>query len=326
MEKRNPYLLLGVPYGTDRGAAARAYARAVRRARGATDSPVTLEDLSWALHEIEKGIADPELDLRYLRIPALPDAYIDPRADPVLTVRTPPLERSTVPGTTASWEQLATVATIVASQATLTRLAKQLGPPVLVPDAPPLRQTPDSNNRQQSRARHTPPSPAATGPPAWSAAAAPGIRRPEPPRGANSGGFDLATVGLRLAARGADLLLVGIAIAILSGGSSVVWATMTSLAYFGYSVALESTDGRTLGKRLFDLRVIGPAGNTISAEDAAKRNALFLLGIIPFVGWVLALLAAGWAMITAASRPQSQGFHDSLVGTVVVKEGAVASS
>lgn len=73
---RNPYLLLGIDYGSPPGEAKRAFARAARELkRGAARKSFERADLSWALNEIEHAIGDPEAHIDYVRVPANPELY-----------------------------------------------------------------------------------------------------------------------------------------------------------------------------------------------------------------------------------------------------------
>jgi len=76
MPSRNPYLLLGVDYGSPPDQARRYFARAARRVRRATDSEITVEDLNWALHEIQDRKTDPFDSVTVFRVPANPDAFM----------------------------------------------------------------------------------------------------------------------------------------------------------------------------------------------------------------------------------------------------------
>src|SRR5687767_14931319 len=73
---RNPYLLLGIDYGSPLGEAKRAFARAARELkRGAARKTFERADLSWALNEIEHAIDDAEAHIDYIRVPANPELY-----------------------------------------------------------------------------------------------------------------------------------------------------------------------------------------------------------------------------------------------------------
>jgi hypothetical protein len=72
---RNPYLILGLPFGATRDEANRAYAlkaRGLRRTPGGEDA---LVELGWALNQIDEAIADPRKALEIYRIPADPGAF-----------------------------------------------------------------------------------------------------------------------------------------------------------------------------------------------------------------------------------------------------------
>ncbi len=73
MERRNPYLVLGVPFGASRDEATRAFARHtkfLRRLGPAGRSRHT--DLTGALHEIESTRSDPAARMAPYRIPMDP--------------------------------------------------------------------------------------------------------------------------------------------------------------------------------------------------------------------------------------------------------------
>lgn len=72
---RNPYLILGVPFGTDRDDARRAFALSAKRLRVNPDGPYSVEDLTWALHEIESLEADPDQLVDLFRVPADPNVF-----------------------------------------------------------------------------------------------------------------------------------------------------------------------------------------------------------------------------------------------------------
>ncbi len=76
MPERNPYLILGVDFGTSGDDARHAFAHAARRIRrsgGAWD----IEDLNWALHEVEALASNPADGVSLYRVPA-DTAVFDP--------------------------------------------------------------------------------------------------------------------------------------------------------------------------------------------------------------------------------------------------------
>ncbi|QFS92277.1 RDD family protein [Mycobacterium sp. THAF192] len=144
-----------------------------------------------------------------------------------------------------------------------------------------------------------------------------------PPPGGNSkpGGL-----GMRFAARFIDGIIVGIigfVLAFAVDATSNVWITglFTGLLTFIYYVALEVTQGWTLGKKLLGLSVHGPSGAPKpTVAQSAIRNSWTLLPIIPFVGGLLGIVAIIVIAVTINGSPTKQGKHDELAGgTQVVK-------
>jgi hypothetical protein len=73
---RNPYVILGIPFGSSREEANIAFARRarpLRRLGPAGRSQMT--DLTWALNQVDEGISHPEAAMEIYRIPADPDAF-----------------------------------------------------------------------------------------------------------------------------------------------------------------------------------------------------------------------------------------------------------
>lgn len=73
--ERNPYVILGIPFGASRADANIAFARKARelRARGAGTDELT--DLTWALQRIDVAIREPAAAMELYRIPADPEAF-----------------------------------------------------------------------------------------------------------------------------------------------------------------------------------------------------------------------------------------------------------
>jgi hypothetical protein len=74
--ERNPYLMLGIPFGSSRDEAQVAFARRARplRRRG-DDGRDALTELTWALNQIDDAIIDPSVALDVYRIPADIEAF-----------------------------------------------------------------------------------------------------------------------------------------------------------------------------------------------------------------------------------------------------------
>jgi uncharacterized RDD family membrane protein YckC len=150
-------------------------------------------------------------------------------------------------------------------------------------------------------------------------------------------------------ARFIDLLLVGVVNAIIAsivivsalglnggafgiGGSfaaGAISAVLNTLIGLGYFAFMESSQGKTLGKMVMKLRVVGAAGGNPTLEEAAKRNiwlALPLLGVIPILGGLVAALGELVAVIMIAvginnDPVRRQPWTDKFAGTQVLKEG-----
>lgn len=186
---------------------------------------------------------------------------------------------------------------------------------------------------QPSAAGYPPPPPPGYPPPP-----APGYLPPPPPYGAPYGGpagyppvppaygMRPGGLGVRFGARIIDGLLVGIVagvLAMLFDASSNIMVTglFSGVLMFAYFVAMEVTQGRTVGKMLLGLSVHGPGGAPKpDVKQSAIRNAFTLLTVIPYVGGLLAVIAYIVIAVTINGSPTKQGKHDELAGgTQVVK-------
>src|SRR5205085_8067286 len=90
---RNPYLILGVDFGASGDDARHAFAHAARRIRrqgGAWD----VEDLNWALHEIEALESNPADMVSLYRVPADKRVF-EPAGEGLFRPSPVPLERRT---------------------------------------------------------------------------------------------------------------------------------------------------------------------------------------------------------------------------------------
>ena len=168
-----------------------------------------------------------------------------------------------------------------------------------------------------------PPPPAGYLPPPPSPYGAPGGYPSGPPAawGGHPGGL-----GARWGARLIDGLLLGIVALLLSfffddSSRILVTGLFTGLLTFAYFVAMEVTQGRTLGKMALGLSVRGPGGAPKpDLKQSAIRNAFTLLPIVPFIGGLLGVIAIVLIAVTINSSPTKQGKHDELAGgTQVIK-------
>jgi hypothetical protein len=73
---RNPYLILGIPFGSSREVANIAFARKARALRLlGTVGRAQMTDLTWALNEVDEGISHPAAAMDLYRVPADPEAF-----------------------------------------------------------------------------------------------------------------------------------------------------------------------------------------------------------------------------------------------------------
>lgn len=71
MTGRNPYIILGIPFGSSAEVAHAAFARRSKALRrGSEDRQAVLPELTWALQRIESRGGDAESDFDLYRIPA----------------------------------------------------------------------------------------------------------------------------------------------------------------------------------------------------------------------------------------------------------------
>jgi len=153
---------------------------------------------------------------------------------------------------------------------------------------------------------------------------APGSYPPVPPPGY---GIRPGGLGARFGARIIDGLLVGIVAGVLAmafGASSNIMVTglFSGVLMFAYFVAMEVTQGRTVGKMALGLSVHGPGGAPKpDVKQSAIRNAFTLLTVIPYLGGLLAFIAYIVIAVTINSSPTKQGKHDELAGGTQVVKG-----
>jgi uncharacterized RDD family membrane protein YckC len=153
-------------------------------------------------------------------------------------------------------------------------------------------------------------------------ASGPAMGQPAGPTAATAG------LGSRFAARLLDGLIIGLPLTILfaiigmgTGGLGLenwLGGAIFTLLWLGYYAYFESTTGATLGKKLVNIRVVAANGTSPSMEAAVKRNAWMLLGLLPFVGWLLQLIAVIVIAVTISSNEYNRGKHDEIADTGVM--------
>ena len=217
------------------------------------------------------------------------------------------------------------------------------------PQQPPQQPAGQQPPPQQPAGQQPPPQQPAGQQPPPQQQPPPPAGQPQPAPQAASGIGQPADLTNRFLAKLIDWVLLGVVL-------GIVWATMTAIfvggaitggfvgggflyglistiistvIVLGYFAFLESNRGQTVGKMVLKLKVQRSDGSNPSMEEALKRNAylgLYLLGIIPWVGWLLSslgLLAATiYIAVTINNNAQTrQGWHDEFGGTQVIKVG-----
>jgi len=105
-------------------------------------------------------------------------------------------------------------------------------------------------------------------------------------------------------------------------GTAFLAGLLSTVVYFGYDLLQHRVFGRTLGKRLLQLRVIPLAGGESAADarlgwgQATIRAAVWTLPpLVPYAGSLFTLLDGLWPLW---DRPFRQALHDKAAGTRVV--------
>lgn len=76
IESRNPYIILGIPFGSSREVALAAFARKSRPLRRlGREGNAAMTDLTWALSQVSELVGDPAVNLTLFRIPADPASF-----------------------------------------------------------------------------------------------------------------------------------------------------------------------------------------------------------------------------------------------------------
>lgn len=165
--------------------------------------------------------------------------------------------------------------------------------------------------------------------------------------------YPLASWKSRVYARGIDLVLVALPALLLALVLSLAWVGLQAigsgtpeavgtryrlflsvvffLLYTGYEVFALSRWQQTLGKRRAGLKIAPVAGTgrlgplpfaALAARAALLALPFLLLFVYAWMWWllviVIALLTGGMA---ARNRPNRQGLHDKIAGTVVLDVG-----
>lgn len=92
-DRRNPYLVLGVPYGASKDEARSAAARRSKDLRRNPGTRYSIEDVTWALHYVEQVAEDPSSAVTVFRVPAAPGILDAPGSDGLFRAPVLPLPR-----------------------------------------------------------------------------------------------------------------------------------------------------------------------------------------------------------------------------------------
>lgn len=124
---RSPYLILGIRVGASPDEARRAYAMKARAIKTRATNPYTIEDLNWALHQMELS-DDLHSSLDHYRVPANPAVFsVGPAESGLFSPRPEAMRRRTDSGQ----GELAALVQKEARQRVVRSLAKRKLPIVL---------------------------------------------------------------------------------------------------------------------------------------------------------------------------------------------------
>jgi hypothetical protein len=95
VDKRSPWVVLGIPFSADRAAAKRAFVRRSRQLRANADLPWTEEDVTWAEAALTLAVEQPDATVGYFRVPATPEIFERPREGELFVPESRPSPRRT---------------------------------------------------------------------------------------------------------------------------------------------------------------------------------------------------------------------------------------
>ncbi len=126
----------------------------------------------------------------------------------------------------------------------------------------------------------------------------------------------------RVAARVIDVLIVGAGAAALGRaiGFGFDWLVLGAALILAYFVLFIVAIGATPGKLALGLRVVAAAGGRPSLRQALVRESFTVVGAVPFVGPILALVAWVWIVRPIQTTPRRHGkHHEHAGGTRVIR-------
>lgn len=132
----------------------------------------------------------------------------------------------------------------------------------------------------------------------------------EKPKRAAAYEYELADVGTRLVAQIIDGFILGMITALLTmvfREPGTVGGFLVGLLYNGYFWTQK--DGQTPGKRIMNIRIVRVSGEPLDYAAVLVRYIGYYINTFVFgIGWL-------WALF----NDKSQGWHDLLAGTYVVR-------
>lgn len=307
-DRRNPYLILGLDFGASAEQAAVAFARRSRRLRADEDAPYTIEDATWALHQIEQAEEEHRTGVTIYRVPADPDIFSDGSSPPAPQ----PLERTT-PSEHDHVERLE--AEVVAD--TLSPALEGLttmGPDLAYAQDPSTGSAPNdaASPKRPEPSRETSSSRGTV------TAGRPATRPQEPSFQAKpKGEVTYASPGKRFGAFALDVVILAVVSLLLTallglfGPFSSTAETLPALLAYGYIVVAEGRLGQTYGKHLVGVQVLSDRdGQPIGIGWALVRLLVKALGIY----------VVGLGVLWILGHDRRQGWHDLAVKSVVVDD------
>jgi len=141
--------------------------------------------------------------------------------------------------------------------------------------------------------------------------------KPGGPRTASSGSLKASTLN-RSIARFIDVLIV-----LLLARLPDYIGVFAGLTYVGIADGLAG--GRSLGKRIIGLRVVyQDKGRQADMRASILRNStlclLYIVSLIPLVGWILACLGLCFEFLLVIGSPFGKRLGDEVAGTIVLDE------
>jgi hypothetical protein len=97
IEKRSPWVVLGIPFPASKAEANRAFARRSRALRRGSAIPWAQEDLSWALAQITLAEENPESTIEHYRVPADSAVFERPDTNDLFVPAPQPIARRSQP-------------------------------------------------------------------------------------------------------------------------------------------------------------------------------------------------------------------------------------